>query len=135
MRTFENLWAAIATRILPNPPVVEAFHERLRAYCARPDAIFVVRQVAGLARRDVVRGKGGLIRPSDNSPAWCVHAMLREGHVPSDDEMVELMRTVPTHMFDVRTFGRRTVNADRLYVAHVYPAKNRDTRWREWTRE
>lgn len=134
MHTFDELWTLIATTVLPSAAIVEAFHERLKVYCERPDAVFVIRQVAGLERRDIVGTAGGLIRPSDNSPAWCVHAMLRDGDVPSDDQMIELVRTIPTHMFDVRKFGRRTANADRLYVAHIYPAKNRDTAWQAWTR-
>lgn len=134
MRTFDELWTMIVTTVLPSTAVVDAFHERLRVYCERPDAVFVIRQVARLERRDIVNAAGGLIRPSDNSPAWCIHAMLRDGDVPSDDQMIELIRTIPTHMFDVRKFGRRTANADRLYVAHIYPAKNRDTAWKDWTR-
>ena len=44
------------------------------------------------------------------------------------------MTSMPVHMFDVQKHGIRTANCYGWYVAHIYPAKNRDTGFRLWTR-
>jgi hypothetical protein len=137
---FRGSWLELfRDHIEPNLPPIEAvarFHEWLIAYCHDPAAVFSVRYVRGAERRQVYSTDDGtVIAPSDNSPAWVVHALLMEQRLSCYRDFRDLMLEMPAHMFDVPKLKNQTANANGWYVAHIYPAKNGDTKFRLWTRD
>jgi hypothetical protein len=146
--TLSELFDQHVQAALPSRDSVVRFHEWMCRYAdialdAGEDRVFPVRAVRGTARRDVFETSDGTrIAPADNSPAWVVHALLvsAEGEHPvrlkSWADFHRLMtRQIATHMFDVPKCVAWSANTFGWYVAHVIPAKNRDTSWREWTRQ
>jgi hypothetical protein len=119
---------------------VAQFHEWMRQYCSELAPVFPVRAVPGTLRQQVYSTVDGTqIAPADNSPAWVVHALLVERRLSSYQDFRDVMSVMPTHMFDVPKFVRKyavqTPNDFGWYVAHVVPAKNRDTNFRSWNRQ
>lgn len=99
------------------------------------------------ARRDVRIGSGGQsILFSDNSPNWCLHALLR-GTIELNEHWVRrLLPKIPRHMHDVkRTIGSldarfaSTANDSGWYFAHIFDAKGHvpaedPKAWSTWSR-
>ncbi len=84
---------------------------------------------------------GTRIAPSDNSPAWVVHALLmgnNRSHPLQLDSWADfntlMCSKIATHMFDVPKCVAWSANSFGWYVAHILPAKNRNTAWRNWSR-
>jgi hypothetical protein len=120
---------------LPQPELVQQFHEWLVEYCRSAGQVFPVRAVRGAERRKTYpTSDGTIIAPTDNSPAWVVHALLMEKRLSRYQDFKKLICNMPTHMFDIPKVTRRTANALGWYVAHIYPAKNGDINFRSWTR-
>lgn len=122
---------------LPSVDAVGKFHSWMIQYSEDSNSVFPVRSVSGTERRKVyVTSDGTSIAPADNSPAWVVHALLMAQRLSSYGDFRETMMTMPTHMFDIpRSVGPApTANHYGWYVAHVYPAKNRDIDFTYWPR-
>lgn len=130
----EALFRLHIESVLPDAEVVRRFHEVLVAYLQRRDPLFVVRYVAGLERGQTIQVPGGRIRPSDNSPAWMIHRLLFDKFpFPNvDDLAVTLDRAMPCHFHQMA--GIPTVNGAGWHVAHVFPAKDGNTDYRQWSR-
>ena len=135
---FRGSWLKLyRSHIEPNLPRVDAvveFDGWMNRYCQEAAPIFPIRAVTATERRRVYSTSDGTsFAPADNSPAWAVHAVLMEKRLSCYDDFQKLMADIPTHIFDVP----RSVKATRAgwYVAHIYPAKNRDTEFLLWCRE
>lgn len=71
---------------------------------------------------------------ADNSPAWVLHGLLMSRSLTSYEDFRNSMITIPCHMFDIKRRVSLSINEFDWYVAHLYPAKNRDTNWLAWSR-
>ena len=127
--TFFQDWVASN---LPPPDSVEQFSTLIDAYLSEPNPIHIVRSVVGLERGQVYQtNEGCQLKPSDNAPAWWVHALLMSNiSLPNDPG--ELFDEMPTHMFGMS--GIESLNSAGYHLAHLAPAKNRNTAWRQWSR-
>jgi hypothetical protein len=70
---------------------------------------------------------------ADNSPAWVLPALLADRQITSYSQFADVMKRIPCHVFDIPRH-LNTMNKCGWYVAHIYPAKNRDTAWQSWSR-
>jgi hypothetical protein len=130
-----ELYSQCIEPLLPRPEQVGQFHAWMAQYCVEDGSVFPIRAVRGTARRRVYSTLDGTaFAPADNSPAWVVHALLVSERVASYAEFRKLMLRMPVHMFDIRRIVRQTANDYGWYVAHVIPAKNRDTDFERWSR-
>ena len=119
--------------LLPWRRVIFAFHRELMGYVGGPDPLFIVRQVKGQERGEIVRTRDGTrLLPSDNAPAWWWHMKMFHGATVSTENFAEFVRTTPTHLFQVS--GYYTVNTAGWHAAHVLDAKDGNVDWRSWTR-
>ena len=125
--TLQQLWDEHVLEVLPSVQEVEHHHRALLEYCRQDDPLFIVRALTATTRGRVYRtDSGARFKPSDNSPAWWMHALTFNGARDVD------YAAAPTHMFEI---GRRVplnVNAAGWHVAHIYGAKDRDTNWQSW---
>lgn len=120
---------------LPTSSVVTAFHHALAEYVAQPDALFLLRAVRGTERRVTYRTNDGTrFEATDNAPAWWVHAMLAQGYEIAPGAFREVVKTIPAHLFDVRSSAAPTANAAAWHVAHILPVKDGDTDYPRWRR-
>jgi hypothetical protein len=125
----QQLWDEHVLQVLPDVREVEHHHAALLAYCREADPLFIVRALTATVRGNVYRtDSGSRFTPSDNAPAWWMHALAFNGIRDVD------YTTAPTHLFEI---GRRVpsnINAAGWHVAHIYGAKDRDTNWQSWDR-
>ena len=137
--TFEGTWDRLyrehIENILPPAELVSRFHGWMEQYGSDQDAVFPVRQVKGAERRLIYSTADGTrIAPADNSPATVIHALLLAGRLASYEEFQHHVLRLPTHVFDMRRTVKETANDKGWYVAHIFPAKNRDTGFLLWDR-
>jgi hypothetical protein len=137
---FQGSWSEFFDKhIEPNlvsPQTVERVHDWLMQYCDEPSSVFSLRLVRGLERRRVYSTVDGtLIAPSDNAPAWVLHALLVSGEISTYEEFRQCISKIPSHMFDVRQAAKKTANDCGWYFAHIFPAKNGDTNFANWNRK
>ena len=142
---FIGTWSELYTKFIePNLPSVEAVricHDWMRRYADDPASVLPVRLVGSGDRRtrsaqrqEFVTRDGTRLMFADNSPAWVLHAWLTTGYITSYDMFRISMTMIPCHMFDIKKQVRVSMNDFGWYVAHLYPAKNRDTDWKAWSR-
>jgi hypothetical protein len=113
----------------------------MNRYVDDPDAVFPVRLVGSGDRRSRLKERqefetreGSKLMFADNSPAWVLHAWLMAGYLTSYEIFRAAITTIPCHMFDIAKRVPLTIHDLGWYVAHLYPAKNRDTDWCSWSR-
>lgn len=141
MGTWSELYTKFIEPNLPSVDAVRSCHDWIKRYANDADAVLPVRLVGSGDRRNrntrrqefVTRDKSRLIF-ADNSPAWVLHAWLMTGYITSYDMFRVSMTTIPCHMFDIKKRVQVSMNDLGWYVAHLYPAKNRDTNWEAWSR-
>jgi hypothetical protein len=75
---------------------------------------------------------GTCIIACDNAPAWELHALLWRGEIDSYATFRRCVPMLPCHFYDVA--ADETISRYGWYVAHIFPAKNRDTDYRAWCR-
>ena len=113
--------------------IVVRLHEWLKQYCREAEAQFPVRYVVGTERRQqYFTDDRTCIVPCDNSPAWELHALLLRGEIDSYSAFKLCVPALPRHFHDVASHA--TINRYGWYVAHIFPAKNGDTKYLEWRR-
>src|SRR5512141_2914210 len=127
--TLMALYQRHAAKVLPEAEEVAYWHTRIVRFCEQEDAVFVVRQVAGTPRGDVLQTfSRQRFKASDNSPGWWMHFVTFNG---LRDARFEDM---PTHMFQTARLIPSNINKAGWHVAHIYNAKDRNTDWRRWSR-
>ena len=115
---------------LPSPDEVYSLHRRVLEYCCQLHPTFVVRKVGSLDRgRIYTTASGDLLKPSDNAPAWWMHFLAFNGI--RDDDLGQM----PTHMFDIGRCLPTQISTAGWHVAHILNAKDRNTDWRNWSRD
>jgi len=130
--TYADFFARYVEPNLPTTERVRAFNELLDRHFAGADPAFLVRYVLDLDRRKTYRTQDGhLILPSDNSPAWWLHSYLLTDLSLENVRTADFFRQIPRHMHDIRL--RTNLAKAGFHLAHIEPAKNRDTQWRGWT--
>ena len=130
----EQLYDKHARHVLPDPAIVATFHEKLVAYLAGPDPIFLTRNV-GRQRRGVDErvACGSRLRPTDNSPAWWIHHQLFTRNTAPLDDFPAAIESIPCEMFRVEL--PETINDAGWHVAAVYEVKDDDTDYPNWSAE
>jgi hypothetical protein len=107
--------------VMPTPIAVKHFHEQLRAYCARPAPLMLLRYRKIEERcTDLPAENGAVVRWTDNSPAWEIHHAAFQGFTWSPTEFDSFVRSVPCRMFAAKN---RSINKSKWYVAHIFPVK------------
>jgi hypothetical protein len=130
--TFNRFYTEYVEPNLPRPERVWAFDKFLSEYLSSENPAYIVRNV-----RDQERGlacttvHGDQMIPSDNSPGWWIHSFLL-GDEPMEDNAAGFFAQSPTHVFEV--WRMETLNTAGYHLAHIFPVKNRDTEWVNWTR-
>lgn len=133
--SIEDFFEQYVVPNLPSTAIVAHYHNRLMEYCRLQDPIFVVRQIQPLERGTIyVTNTGSKLKASDNSPAWWLHAMMREERTFTPNTFEQAILTMPTHIFQVKKHTKQTINDFGWHVAHIYNAKNGDTNYRAWDR-
>lgn len=135
--TFSGTWLDFySEHVQPNliaTETVERVHEWMKQYCREADVQFPVRYVTGIERRrQYFTSDGTCIIPCDNSPAWKLHALLLCGEINTYATFRDSVPTLPRHFHDA--VAHETVWRYGWYVAHIFPAKNRDTDYQNWNR-
>jgi hypothetical protein len=130
--TLEELYLRHIAPVLPDVDVVLDFHRALKAYIASPDPVFLVRYLGGMQRGATLEVAGGLIRPTDNSPAWAVHRSLFDKvRLRTAEEFASFLRdSVPSHFHSMARVP--SVSRSGWHVAHIFPAKDGNTSYRSW---
>jgi hypothetical protein len=96
-----------AQRVLPEPSEVEYHHTKLMESCEGEDPLFIVRYLTSMTRGQVYQTRSGArFKPSDNAPAWWMHALTfnRIRHADYAD--------APTHMFEVARAAPANINTE-----------------------
>ena len=119
--------------MLPAPERVADFHRRLLAYLDEPDPLYAVRYVKGQTRGTIVTtGDGARLLPTDNSPAWWLHAALFNDVDLAAEDFAEFIGAMPYHFHQMG--GYPTINQAGWHAAHIVNAKDGNTDWRAWSR-
>ncbi len=119
---------------LPSASIVKRWHRLLINYAASKDALFLIRYMMGTDRRQTYHtDHGGRFKATDNAPAWWFHFALFHELEPTADEFREIIATIPTHLFDVKSQLPVNINANGWHVAHIFDVKTGDTNYRRWT--
>lgn len=134
---FEGLFPEFFEKhILPNLPsreVVDRFDSYLRDYLDGEDPLFLVRQLRGLTRGEVVlTDHNNRVMPCDNSPVWQIHVTLLSGAELKEDAE-GFFSSLPVHFFQMR--GRANLNRAGFHAAHLVDVKDRNLLWRTWTKD
>lgn len=130
--TFNYFYNEYVEPNLPAPDRVRAFDKFLAEYLTSENPAHIIRMV-----KEQVRGRacatvhGDQMIPSDNSPGWWIHSFLL-GDEPIEGDAAEFFARSPTHMFKISRM--ETLNTAGYHLAHIFPVKNRDTDWVNWTR-
>lgn len=134
--TIADFYARYVVPSLPSLEIVAHCHRLLMDYCRTDAPIFIVRQVKPLERGAIyVTNTGAKLKASDNSPAWWLHAMMREERTFTPATFEQAILTMPTHIFQVKKHVKQTINDFGWHIAHAYNAKNGDTNYRAWDRD
>lgn len=130
----EKLYDKYAQHVLPDPKIVETFHNKLVAYLAEHDPVFLTRNV-GRQNRGVDEriACGKRLRPTDNSPAWWIHHHLFNQNTALLDNFTALIESIPCEMFRVKL--PETINSAGWHVAPIYEAKDDNTDYPNWSAE
>lgn len=130
--SLDSFYKEYAEPNLPRPERVSAFDKFLAEYLASENPTYIIRKVGDQERgRVCTTVRGDQVIPSDNSPCWWVHSFLL-GNEPMKGDAAEFFARIPTHMFKVSRM--ETLNTAGYHLAHIFPVKNRDTDWVNWTR-
>ena len=130
----EKLYDKYAQHVLPDPKMVEAFHQKLVAYLAGEDPTFITRNVGRQKRGiDETIACGSRIRPSDNSPAWWIHHHLFNQNTDLLDDFPAAIESIPCEMFRVQL--PETTNSAGWHVAQLYDVKDESTDSPNWSTE
>lgn len=124
--SLEEFYEQFARDVLLSPARVEQFHHALVKYLSGENPLYLIRMNNGQTRGEIVRTDSGRqLRPTDNSPAWWIHAnlFLNEFRPHSFDDFIE---NVPWHMFSVRL--KQSVNRSGWHVAHIFGVKDKEIR-------
>lgn len=120
---------------LPLPACVADLHRQLVQYATAPDPLFLLRHIRGTERRmEYATRDGTRFKATDNAPAWWTQYAVLQGYSISPEHVADVMRTIPVHMFDVPKALPTTANAAGWHIAHIFPVKDGDTGFRDWTR-
>jgi hypothetical protein len=132
--SLEEFYDRWVTPALASSRAVEEFHASLVSFLASDDPVHLVRMVKGTPRGVTIRnGVGGLLRATDNAPAWYVHRALFTGDDWKRMPFAAFIDGIPCHMFDL---GRTpTISGAGWHVAHIIGAKNRDVQFEKWDRQ
>ena len=136
---FDGSWLEFYQEFIgPNLPPIAAVsqcHDWMNLYAEDDRAVFPVRVVGSPKnRRTIFETKDRTqIIFADNSPAWVLPALLADRQITSYSQFADVIKRIPCHMFDIPRH-LNTMNKCGWYVAHIYPAKNRDTAWQSWSR-
>ncbi|HET7553193.1 MAG TPA: hypothetical protein VFK04_18010 [Gemmatimonadaceae bacterium] len=119
---------------LPQPAIVAAYHHQLVAYLHELDPLLLIRHVRATERRtEYVTDEGVRFIATDNAPAWWTHAVLLQGCSIAPGAFRDVVRTMPTHMFDAPR-GLKTANRAGWHIAHILDVKDRNTAFATWDR-
>ncbi len=120
--------------ILPDVDVVVDFHKALDEYVRTEQPLFLVRYLRGMQRGATLEVSGGLIRPTDNSPAWTVHRWLFDrAPLRNAEELASFLEEfVPSHFHSMARIP--SVSRSGWHVAHIFPAKDGNTSYQSWDR-
>lgn len=113
--------------------VVEAFHHALVRYINNDDPIFLIRTVGQLQRRCDYENDVAALRPTDNAPAWHVHAKLFYDGMNAFSDFSRFIECMPCHMFSLRDTDH--ANGRGWHYAHIENTNNRDTNWQQFSRK
>jgi len=119
------------TPVLPSEEAVCHYHRLLLDYARGEAPLFVVRHVTGMERgTEVITSDGTRLLPSDNAPAWYLHAVAFNGVLVEQEDFTEFVAGMPTHFFKVSKYP--TANTAGWHVAHILEAKDGNTAWKSW---
>lgn len=120
---------------LPSPAALAVFHSMLMDWLHERDVEFLLRAVRGTERgQRYTTADGTRFKATDNAPAWWIHAALTQGQTIAPDAFREVMRTLPTHLFEVAKTCGGTANEAGWHIAHIFNVKNGDTAYERWRR-
>lgn len=127
----EAFYDQYARHVLISPDSVSAFHKQLVNYLSLSDPIYLVRMVKDQVRgQNIFAGNGATIRPTDNSPAWWLHYQLFSGNWINYSSFEQLIESTPCHLFNINL--KENANKSGWHIAHIYPAKDRNTDFQHW---
>src|SRR5438132_823386 len=125
--SLEELYDRYARTVLLSPKVVKQFHHDLTKYLRTKDPLYLVRMNVGQVRGQIIRTETGeRIKPTDNAPAWWIHANLFLDEYPPDKSFAKLIENIPCHMFEVGL--KQSINKSGWHVAHIFNVKDRALR-------
>jgi hypothetical protein len=130
---------------LPQPSIVEYYHELLKENCSSDVLLPIVRAVSRTekwrisepARQKVYATRlGDRFKASDNAPSWWMYQVVSSGLKIPRTCFADVLHEMPMHMFDVgkRLAPSLNINAKGWHVAHLHDAKNGDTGYEDWNR-